>query len=125
MLLVAFWTGEALPGGWFPHEGASGLNCVFASCVCPVAMGKSDLKQIKLAFEGQKRSRQVGPVVEEPPLEDEPQLPSVKAMFMNLKNSLVAIDTKLGYLTDRMDRMKDRVDCHDTCLEQVEARVSD
>ncbi|KAJ1143939.1 hypothetical protein NDU88_010241 [Pleurodeles waltl] len=92
-------------------------------------MGKSEQKQSKLLFEPRKNPRlldRAGPEEDVSDLQEETmQSSSIKAMFLDLKQSLAGIDTKLDHLTDHMDRLKDRVDNHDLRLDQLEHRTSD
>ncbi|KAJ1132755.1 hypothetical protein NDU88_011058 [Pleurodeles waltl] len=50
---------------------------------------------------------------------------SVRAIFLDLKSSLIGIDAKLDNLTEQLDRIKTRVDDYDSRLDRLEARTSD
>ncbi|KAJ1199961.1 hypothetical protein NDU88_003792 [Pleurodeles waltl] len=56
--------------------------------------------------------------------EGETQSTSIKAMLMYLKQGLAGIDAKVDHPTDYIDRLKDRVDDHDTRLDQEESQTS-
>ncbi|KAJ1171075.1 hypothetical protein NDU88_002946 [Pleurodeles waltl] len=48
----------------------------------------------------------------------------IKSMFLDLKHSLNAIDTKTDLLTDRFDRLKEKVDKHER-IDYFERHISD
>ncbi|KAJ1090229.1 hypothetical protein NDU88_003364 [Pleurodeles waltl] len=46
-------------------------------------------------------------------------------MFLDLKQSLIAIDNEIDLLTDRFDCLKDNVDKHDKRINQFESCTSE
>ncbi|KAJ1210316.1 hypothetical protein NDU88_005682 [Pleurodeles waltl] len=93
-------------------------------------MGKADHKQSKLSFDAVKKSVSPGrprkDSVSEPLLDDDPvQSSSDEAMFMDLKQSLTTINSKTDQLIDRMNRLRKKVDDHDTKLDQLDCLTSD
>ncbi|KAJ1214068.1 hypothetical protein NDU88_001695 [Pleurodeles waltl] len=53
------------------------------------------------------------------------QSSSIRSMFLDLIQSLTYIDSKLTELTDRMDRLKEKVHGHGNGIEQLELRPLD
>ncbi|KAJ1151788.1 hypothetical protein NDU88_004568 [Pleurodeles waltl] len=77
-------------------------------------MGKADKRQAKLSFSGgEKRGAIPAPRTGDADAEEGSPEMSVRAMFMELKTSLVGIDAKLDQVTERLDRIRSRVDEHD------------
>ncbi|KAJ1129929.1 hypothetical protein NDU88_008289 [Pleurodeles waltl] len=88
-------------------------------------MGKADQRQANISFDGgRKKGGAPTSQPEEKVVEEGTSDMSVKAMFLDLKNSLAEIDGKLDHLTEQMERIEAQVDDHDSCFEQLEARTS-
>ncbi|KAJ1145476.1 hypothetical protein NDU88_011762 [Pleurodeles waltl] len=89
-------------------------------------MGKADKRQAKLSFSGgEKRGAIPAPRTGDADAEEGSPEMSVRAMFMELKTSLVGIDAKLDQVTERLDRIRSRVDEHDARFETLETRTSE
>ncbi|KAJ1213385.1 hypothetical protein NDU88_001022 [Pleurodeles waltl] len=92
--------------------------------------GKTDAKQAKLSFKGEKRichgeSEGIhGAISNSPPEEDLDEL-DLKEILLNVKTSLKTIDGKLDLLTARLDQVKQCVDMHESRLDNLETRISD
>ncbi|KAJ1185618.1 hypothetical protein NDU88_002408 [Pleurodeles waltl] len=89
-------------------------------------MGTADKRQAKLSFSGgEKRGAIPAPRTGDADAEEGSPEMSVRAMFMELKTSLVGIDAKLDQVTERLDRIRSRVDEHDARFETLETRTSE
>ncbi|KAJ1141532.1 hypothetical protein NDU88_007861 [Pleurodeles waltl] len=93
-------------------------------------MGKSEARQSKLAFEGNRQMCQMEPegAMEDPHRRQQStflQDPDLKEMLLDVKNSLQAINAKIDLLTSCLDLMKEWVDKHNVWLDELKACVSD
>ncbi|KAJ1202382.1 hypothetical protein NDU88_006182 [Pleurodeles waltl] len=89
-------------------------------------MAKAAQRQPKLTFNGgKKKSVLAGRSADDMQLEEEGPTSSVKSMFFELKHSLASIDAKFDHLTEQMGHLKEWVDGHDTCFEQLESPTLD
>ncbi|KAJ1211384.1 hypothetical protein NDU88_006744 [Pleurodeles waltl] len=89
-------------------------------------MGKSEQRQSKLTFDGgKKRGGSSSSLLGDGPAAEGGLDASVRAMFLDLKNSLAGINAKLDYVTEQLDRIKARVDDQNTRFDHLESRTSD
>ncbi|KAJ1108955.1 hypothetical protein NDU88_006325 [Pleurodeles waltl] len=92
-------------------------------------MGKADRKQTKLMFDQRRQDCMTDPTADNPVQdqaggESSTQEPDRQAMFLSFKHSLTAIDTKVYLVTNRFDRLKEKVDRHNEFINKLESHMS-
>ncbi|KAJ1091402.1 hypothetical protein NDU88_004528 [Pleurodeles waltl] len=92
-------------------------------------MGMTDARQPRLNFDGKRQTHTTDPDLGSQDtsgsaLWDMGLDQSIKAMFLDLKNSLSTIDSKIEFLTSRMNRIKERVDKPENCIDNLETLTS-
>ncbi|KAJ1154154.1 hypothetical protein NDU88_006908 [Pleurodeles waltl] len=93
-----------------------------------IMMGKADIKKSKLPFDQHQHkhmseSRGDDLLPNQGSGEHPSQEPSIHAIFLDLKHSLTVIDTKMDLFADIFDCLKEKLDNHDECINQLVCRT--